>query len=200
MRRNSPVAVAGGLGSSIASIAAGHTHSLAATTAGTVVGWGANGTYQLGLGHTTDQLMPVTISGLAGIVAVGAGTLNHSSFAFAGNGAVYGWGDNEFGRLGDGIYQTDRQEPLDLAVAGGIWRVPNPDFSRWTPGSGNIVVTNVLSTPGLTMTYTTNGVDPILSDPGILSGGTIPVTTPTTLKVRTFLTGSPDSGVSKAVY
>jgi alpha-tubulin suppressor-like RCC1 family protein len=199
-RRNSPVAVSGGLGSSIASLAAGHTHSLAATTSGTVVGWGANGAYQLGLGHNTDQLVPTTIPGLTGIVGVGAGTLNHSSFAFAGNGAVYGWGDNESGRLGDGIALEDRKEPLDLAIAGGIWRAPNPDFSRWTPGSGNIVVTNVLSTPGLTMTYTTSGVDPTLSDPVVLSGGTVSVTTPTTLKVRTFITGTPDSGVSKAVY
>jgi hypothetical protein len=50
------------------------------------------------------------------------------------------------------------------------------------------------------MTYTTTGVDPTLSDAIVLSGGTISVTTPTTLKVRTFLTGTPDSGVSKAVY
>jgi alpha-tubulin suppressor-like RCC1 family protein len=198
-RRNSPVSVTT-LGSTIAGIAAGHTHSLAVTTSNAVLGWGANGTYQLGLGHTTDKLVPTAIPGLTGIVAVGAGTGSHSSFAFASNGAVYGWGDNEFGRLGDGIYQTDRQEPLDLAIAGGTWRAPNPDFSRWTPGSGNIVVTNVLSTPGLTMTYTTNGVDPTLSDPIVLSGNTISVTTPTTLKVRTFLTGTPDSGVSKAVY
>lgn len=42
------------------------------------------------------------------------------------------------------------------------------------------------------MTYTTNGADPTLSDPVILSGNPISVTTPTTLKARTFLTGMPD--------
>jgi alpha-tubulin suppressor-like RCC1 family protein len=200
-RRDSPVPVSTGLGVSIVSFVAGYTHSLGVTSSNTVVGWGANGTYQLGLGHAADQKVPVAIPGPTGIVAVGAGILSHSSFAFASNGAVYGWGDNEFGRLGDGINNTDRKEPLDLAIAGGFWRAPNPDFSRWTAGSGNITVTNVLSsTPGLTMTYTTNGVDPTLSDAVILSGNTIAVTTPTTLKVRTFLSSMPDSGVSKAVY
>jgi alpha-tubulin suppressor-like RCC1 family protein len=198
-QRNTPVTVIGPLGSSVTSIAAGHTHSLAVTSANTVLGWGGNGTYQLGLGHAGPVLQPVTIPGPTGITSVGAGT--HSSFAFAGDGRVFGWGDNEFGRLGDGIYNWDRKESLDLAIAGGFWRVPSPDFSRWTPGAGNITITHVLgSTPGLTMTYTTNGADPTLGDPAIASGFTIAVTSGTTLKVRAFLSGSPDSGVSTAVY
>jgi alpha-tubulin suppressor-like RCC1 family protein len=193
--RNSPVLVTA---PDIVSIAAGTTHSLAVTPLGTVYGWGANGAYQLGLGHAGEEKQPEPIPGPTGIVAVGTG--GNSSFAFASDGAVYGWGHNGSGRLGNGLQLENSREPQNLAIAGGIWRAPQPDFSYWGPGGGNITVTNVLAVPGFAMTYTTNGVDPTLADASIPSGSTISVTTGTTLKARTFSTTMPESGVSKAVY
>ncbi len=97
-------------------------HFVALSTSGTVYAWGSNAYGQLGNGTTTDSLTPVPVdtSGtpMAGktIVAVAAGTIH--SMALDSDGAVYAWGANNYGHLGDGT-TTQQTKPVAVATSGG---------------------------------------------------------------------------------
>jgi hypothetical protein len=93
--------------SNMIGIAASGNHAVALRADGSVWGWGANASGQVGNGATsawvttpTQVLAPSGQSGnLAGIVAVAAGT-NHS-LALTSGGNVYAWGSDSAGQLGD---------------------------------------------------------------------------------------------------
>jgi alpha-tubulin suppressor-like RCC1 family protein len=74
----------------VVSLAAGHNHSLAVRSDGSVWAWGANTYGQLGNGTTTSSLVPVQVQGLTGVVSVAAG--EQHSLALRGDGAVLAWG------------------------------------------------------------------------------------------------------------
>lgn len=67
---------------------------------GTVKGWGSNNYNQLGLGDTTNRLVPTTIPELANVsqIAIGGG----HALALV-NGEVWAWGYNNYGQCGDGL-------------------------------------------------------------------------------------------------
>ncbi len=96
--RSTPMAVSG-LGSGVAAVAPGDTHSCAVTLAGAVWCWGANQKGQLGDGTTTDRTVPVAVSGLStGTTAVSTGS--SFSCALTAAGVAQCWGDPSNGRLG----------------------------------------------------------------------------------------------------
>ena len=95
-----------GLSSGVKAIAAGEYHTCALTTAGAVRCWGNNNWGQLGDGTSTAQPTPVPISGLASDVEAIAAGHTHTC-ALTTGGAAWCWGDNAYGRLGDGT-ETDR--------------------------------------------------------------------------------------------
>ena len=68
----------------------------------------------------------------------------------------------------------------------------------WHGGSGQTVALTT-STPGATIRYTINGVDPTASDPGLASGGTLVVGN-YTLKAAAFKSGLLTSAVWTAAY
>ena len=81
---------------------------------GTVRSWGDNVFGNLGDGTPVQPPNPVTpnpvtVSGLSDVRAVGAG--DWSSFAITNSGALYAWGRNNSGQLGDGT-TTDRTTPV----------------------------------------------------------------------------------------
>lgn len=122
--RNAPVAVnissgsSALFGKSVVAISAGAFHSLALCSDGSVVGWGSNGSGQLGDGTaTTQRSSAVSVDTATGssalfgksVVAISAGA-NHS-LALCSDGAVIGWGFNGSGQLGDGSI-TNRSTPV----------------------------------------------------------------------------------------
>jgi len=97
--RPTPAAVPGLSG--VVSIAAGPLHTCAVRGDGAVVCWGTNTTMQLGTGDTAARPTPTPVAGLSGtFVAVTAG-LNHTC-ARRADGAVFCWGLNSSGQLGNG--------------------------------------------------------------------------------------------------
>ena len=87
----------------VASIATGRAHTCALTTSGGVKCWGSNQYGQIGNGTTSGAYdTPVDVYGLtSGVVKIGAGR-DHTCALQEGTGAVFCWGRNHLGQLGDG--------------------------------------------------------------------------------------------------
>ena len=110
--------------SGVSAIAAGQYHSLALKSDGTVWTWGFNTSGQLGGDcMLTSRAVPAQVGGLANVIAIAAGA--HHSLAITGDGALWVWGANDKGQLGDGTtIATCAPVKLNLianaiAVAGG---------------------------------------------------------------------------------
>ena len=103
-------------------IGAGYFHSCAVRADGTLWCWGANDAGQLGTG-TSEALetAPVQIMGIAEAVSVGLG-MEHSCSVLS-DGAVWCWGEDASGQLGNG------------AAAGGA----TPVLAVFTAGRASIV-------------------------------------------------------------
>ncbi|GIG59824.1 hypothetical protein Lfu02_41960 [Longispora fulva] len=107
----------------VRAISAGGSHSLAVLADGTVAAWGDNTYGQLGDGTTTSRNTPVRVcavvtSGpcatfLSGVAAVAASDTH--SLALLTDGTVVSWGDNTYGRLGDGT-DTIRTTPVPVCA------------------------------------------------------------------------------------
>lgn len=81
-------------------ITGGDGFSLSLDKSGTVWGWGNNSSGTLGDGTTTDRLSPVKVSGLSGSTISSISAKYLHSLAL-GSGAVWAWGNNTFGQLGN---------------------------------------------------------------------------------------------------
>lgn len=193
--RSSPISV-----SSISAVVSldGATHTVAAKADGTVWAWGYNAQGQVGDGTTTTRTSPVQLATLDGVTMVGAGA--YFSVALSSDGRIWTWGDNYYGSLGDGT-QTQRNAPVQISDAGFAWRVATPTFSpEGGSFSANVTVTVATATAGATIHYTTNGVDPVDTDPTVGSGGTVSISQTTTLKARAWMAGMATSSVHGATY
>ncbi len=84
---------------------------------GTAEAWGSNSQGQLGNGSTANSSTPVSVSGLTGITALGAGA--EHSLAVRSDGTAWGWGQNAQGELGDGTI-VDRTTPVQVSGLTGV--------------------------------------------------------------------------------
>jgi alpha-tubulin suppressor-like RCC1 family protein len=97
-------------------VAAAGDHSLALLSDGSVWAWGANESGQLGDGTITTRTSPVQVLGLSKIVDIACGCtgtgLTRVSFSAASDssGALFAWGNNYAGQLGDGT-TVDHRTP-----------------------------------------------------------------------------------------
>jgi alpha-tubulin suppressor-like RCC1 family protein len=129
VNKNAPVQVLKGASvsgsaylSKVTAIAAGGNHSLALNEDKQVWAWGANAFGQLGDDTNVNKDTPVQVKGLGGysflngIVAIAAGS-NHS-LTLNNSGAVYTWGYNNYGQLGDDTTANKRVPVLVRGVGG----------------------------------------------------------------------------------
>ncbi|WP_028183214.1 RCC1 domain-containing protein [Salinispora arenicola] len=116
--RSTPVTVSLPPNTTVTAIAAGHTHSLAITSAGTALAWGRNFSGQLGDGTTNDSNKPVAVNLPPGttVTAIAAG--DGHSLAVTSAGTALAWGRNFAGQLGDGT-TNDSTTPVTVSVAPG---------------------------------------------------------------------------------
>ena len=100
--RSTPVYVSA-LGTGVAQVAAGGTHTCAVKTDGSLWCWGYNAYGQLGDGTTTGRVVPTLVAGGHAFAAVSAGPIvpffGHTC-GVTTSGAVYCWGDNLTLQLG----------------------------------------------------------------------------------------------------
>jgi alpha-tubulin suppressor-like RCC1 family protein len=92
--------------------AADGQHICVLTRSGDVKCWGHNADGQLGNGSTESAYAPVDVTGLDGkATAISVGLMH--SCAVLENGTVQCWGDNEYGKLGDGTTES-RLAPVSV--------------------------------------------------------------------------------------
>ncbi len=123
--RETPVQVVGpdgqGFLTDIVQVAAGSSYSLALSTDATVYAWGDNWIGQLGDGSTDERHTPVHVvqadgTPLSGIKQVAA--QRSHGLATTDTGAVWAWGDNGVGQLGDDT-TTSRAHAAPVSTSDG---------------------------------------------------------------------------------
>jgi alpha-tubulin suppressor-like RCC1 family protein len=97
---------------------AGFSHACTVRDAGDVVCWGSNSHGQVGTGTLSEAVIfPVQVSGLPSRVTRLATGTRHTC-ALMDSGAVWCWGDNDDGELGDGT-TAGRARPAAVSGLGG---------------------------------------------------------------------------------
>jgi alpha-tubulin suppressor-like RCC1 family protein len=96
---NVPVAVKNVIGAKLLSKGLAF-HNCAVLGDATVQCWGSNKQGELGIGSTSEQSLPVTVTSSANVTAIAVG-FNHTC-AIIGQSSVMCWGANGSGQLGNG--------------------------------------------------------------------------------------------------
>lgn len=79
----------------------GSGYFFAIDNVGSVYSWGYNGYGQLGLGTTTNQVIPTPIDGLPAVSQIISNS-NYTTYAITPDGDVYAWGNNSHGQVANG--------------------------------------------------------------------------------------------------
>jgi alpha-tubulin suppressor-like RCC1 family protein len=182
-----------------------YVHTLAVTPAGELWSWGVNDSGRLGNGQTTQATSPAPAL-IAGLPAIGGIALgDRHSFAITGSGEVWSWGRNEFGQLGDGL-DNSSQPSGSTQLETVPQRISDPAFAwrtgrvKVTPVAGNYTGPQTLTlasvTPGATIYYRSDGIEPTTTDSALPSGGGVEIEENATLLAIAL---GPTTPVSRAV-
>jgi alpha-tubulin suppressor-like RCC1 family protein/phosphodiesterase/alkaline phosphatase D-like protein len=109
-------------GREIVSIATGSVHNLALCADGTLGAWGGNHNGQLGDGSISNNLLPVAVGAgglLDGRKVVAIAAAQNHNLAVCDDGAVFAWGVNTNGQLGDQS-KTTRLSPVLVNPVGAL--------------------------------------------------------------------------------
>ena len=122
VHRSSPIQTVSG-GTNWRLVSCGAYHNLAIKTDGTLWTWGNNNSGQLGDGASiTNRSSPIqTVSGGTNWKQV-AGGFEYSA-AIKTNGALWLWGNNNFGQLGNNASGTNQSSPVQTVAAGTNWKL-----------------------------------------------------------------------------
>jgi alpha-tubulin suppressor-like RCC1 family protein len=118
IQRTTPTLVSNQTGVVATGISAGTSHTCAIFN-GAAFCWGGNVYYALGTGNATSSSVPVAVTStgvLSGKTVTAVTTGNFSSCAIAA-GMAYCWGNNDYGKLGDGT-TTTRSVPVAATISG----------------------------------------------------------------------------------
>ena len=118
VNRTNPTAVFMPVDVIVASIDAGGNYTCALTTVGTIYCWGRNEYGQLGNGTTSMSTTPSALGLSAGVPIDSISVGEISACARTSDGAIYCWGNNSYGQLGDGT-TTHRSMPMPLSIPAG---------------------------------------------------------------------------------
>lgn len=110
---STPVDVSG-LDSDITAIGAGSGYTCALNGAGMVKCWGRNEVGQLGNGNTSESHLPVDVTGLSNVLAIGTGAAHTCAKT---NSDVKCWGWNLYGQLGNNS-TTNSSTAVDVSGLG----------------------------------------------------------------------------------
>jgi len=97
----------------INAVSAGHYHTVAIKSDGTLWAWGNNNFSQLGDGTTTNRNSPAQIGTDTDWMSVSAG--QYHTVAIKSAGTLWAWGGNTYGQLGDGTI-TARNSPVQIGI------------------------------------------------------------------------------------
>ena len=119
IHRSSPVQTIAA-GSNWKQISSGLMHTVSIKADGTLWGWGANDSGQLGYNTTDTKSSPVqTIAGGTNWQTVSCG--NTFTTAIKTDGTLWGWGDNYYGQLGDNT-RVHKSSPVQTIAGGTNWK------------------------------------------------------------------------------
>ncbi|KAL0210366.1 hypothetical protein RCL1_004802 [Eukaryota sp. TZLM3-RCL] len=96
----------------VVDLSAGHYHSAAVSSNGTVSTWGYALFGRLGHGNQDNQRRPKLVDGITDAVSVSCGGFH--TLVLRSNGQLLAFGNNGDGRLGDGTTATQRNSPVDV--------------------------------------------------------------------------------------
>jgi alpha-tubulin suppressor-like RCC1 family protein len=157
--RIAPVAVNSSAlqGVTITSASTGCYFTLAVSNAGKLYAWGSNEKGSLGDGTTIDRYLPTAVDTtgiLNGVFITACSAGGDFSLALSSSGAIYAFGGNQFGQLGDGT-TIQRNTPVAVDMSGALSETKVLSFSA---GSIHAIVLstspNVTATPTPTPTPT----------------------------------------------
>ena len=113
-----PVAVTG-LSGAATGVTVGEGHACALLSNGTIECWGSNAAGQLGTGAISDNLAePASVIGIDDAIEVVAGVTH--TCAMRASGALYCWGNNNFGELGTVLGASFDPVPKEVSAVGQV--------------------------------------------------------------------------------
>jgi alpha-tubulin suppressor-like RCC1 family protein len=98
----------------LSTIAAGHSHTVALRSDGSLWTWGTNSFGQLGQGATLSASEPKRVGNENSWLGVAAG--DYFTIALRVDGTLWAWGDNYIGQLGQGTFGGHASTPLQIGT------------------------------------------------------------------------------------
>jgi alpha-tubulin suppressor-like RCC1 family protein len=149
-------------------ITAGVAHTCGLSSSGAVLCWGSNEFGQLGNGSTTSFTSPVQVVGLTSSAAsIAAGS--DSTCALMSAGAVWCWGDNSNGQLGNGTFT---QSAVPVQVMDPTGSAPLSSVARIAAGQSH---TCAVTSAGVALCWGDNSKGQLGNGTEIVSSLPVPV-------------------------